>query len=308
MINPFFTQFGYKSGILSSVAAGATMLPEAVLDVDRVLTRVQQERVTVLPGPPTLYQSLLDHPQLDRYDLSSLRVAVTGSTDIPIELIRRINDEMPFTTIVSGYGMTEGGTAASTQPGDDVETIATTVGRARPGYQIRIVDESDRDVPQGEMGEILFRGQGVMAGYLDDPEATAAALSADGWLRSGDLGVFDAKSNLRIVGRLKDMFIVGGFNAYPAEIENALLRHPDIGRAAVIGIPDRRLGEVGAAFVILAPGATATSEGILAWCRQEMANYKVPRVVKLVNEFPLNASGKIQKDALRAQIVPDTSG
>ena len=302
MINPFFTQFGYKSGILSSVAAGNAMFPEPVLDVDRVLARVQEEDVTVLPGPPTLYQSILDHPQLDRFDLSSLRVAVTGSTDIPVELIRRVHEDLPFSTIVSGYGMTEGGTAASTEPGDDFDAIATTVGRARPGFEIRIVDEEGRDVAEGATGEILFRGGSVMLGYLDDPEATAATLSAEGWLRTGDLGRFDEQKRLHIVGRLKDMFIVGGFNVYPAEVENVLLRHPGIRHASVIGVPDRRLGQVGMAFVVMADDPVANiAQDIIAWCREQMANYKVPRSVEVVSELPMNASGKVQRDVLRAR-------
>jgi acyl-CoA synthetase (AMP-forming)/AMP-acid ligase II len=305
MINPYFSQFGYKSGILSSLAAGTAMLPEPVFDVDRALTRVQEEQVTVLPGPPTLYQSILDHPHRDHYDLSSLRVAVTGSSDIPVDLIRRIQEELPFTTIISGYGMTEGGTASSTEVGDDFEAIATTVGRNRPRYEIRIVDERGTEVSPEATGEILFRGPGVMRGYLDDPAATANVLSLEGWLRSGDLGRIDNEGRLHIVGRIKDMFIVGGFNAYPPEIENALLQHPAISQAAVIGIPDKRLGEVGMAFVILNPDQPAVrGEDIIAWCRDQMANYKVPRVVKVVNEFPLNASGKIQKDVLRAGLAP----
>jgi acyl-CoA synthetase (AMP-forming)/AMP-acid ligase II len=306
MINPYFSQFGYKSGILSSLAAGAAMLPEPVFDVDRALTRVQHEHVTVLPGPPTLYQSILDHPDRDGYDLSSLQIAVTGSSDIPVDLIRRIQEELPFTTIISGYGMTEGGTASSTEAGDDFEAIATTVGRTRPRYEIRIVDERGTEVPADGAGEILFRGPGVMKSYLNDPEGTATVLSADGWLRSGDLGRFDGEGRLHIVGRIKDMFIVGGFNAYPPEIENVLLQHPAISQAAVIGIPDKRLGEVGMAFVILHPDGLATSaEEIISWCRDQMANYKVPRVVRVVTEFPLNASGKIQKDVLRAGLTPD---
>jgi acyl-CoA synthetase (AMP-forming)/AMP-acid ligase II len=300
MVNPYFHMFGLKAGILASVAAGATMLPEAVFDVDRVLTRVTDEQVTVLPGAPTLYQALLDHPDRDRHDLSSLRVAVTGAADIPVALIRRIDDELPFSVVVTGYGLTEGGTAAATSPGDDVETIATTVGRPRPGFELRIADDKGAEVAAGETGEILLRGPSIMAGYLDDPEATAAALDDDGWLRTGDLGVVGDDGCLRIVGRAKDMFIVGGFNAYPAEIENFLLRHPDIAQAAVIGIPDPRLGEVGMAFVVTRPGAPATAPEIVAWCRENMANYKVPRAVDIVDELPLNATGKVAKNELRA--------
>ena len=298
MVNPYFHMFGLKAGILACVAAGATMLPEPVFDVDRALARVALERVTVLPGAPTLYQSILDHPHRGRFDLSSLRVAVTGAADIPVELIRRIDTELPFSTIITGYGLTEAGTAAATGPGDDVETVATTVGRARPGFEIRI---DGADGPGGT-GEILLRGPSVMAEYLDDPAATAETLSGDGWLRTGDLGVLDERGCLRIVGRSKDMFIVGGFNAYPAEIENALLRHPDVKQAAVIGIPDERLGEVGMAFVVTRSGDPAVGPEILAWCREQMANYKVPRVVEVVDELPVNATGKVVKDELRARV------
>ena len=321
MVNPYFHMFGLKAGILASTAAGAAMFPEPVFDVDRVLARVAEEQITVLPGPPTLYQSILDRyrkaptehsgpatgvslhrdrADRDRHDLSSLRVAVTGAADIPVELIRRIVDELPFPTVVSGYGLTEGGTASATGLDDDAETIATTVGRARPGFEIRIAGDRG-DVPAGETGEILLRGPSVMAGYLDDPAATAEALSPDGWLRTGDLGVLDDRGYLRIVGRAKDMFIVGGFNAYPAEIENHLLRHPEVQQAAVIGIPDERLGEVGMAFVVTRSGDPAVGAEILAWCRDEIANYKVPRAIEIVDALPLNATGKVEKNELRAR-------
>jgi HIP---CoA ligase len=310
MVNPYFHMFGLKAGILACVASGATMYPEPVFDVDVLLARVAAEGITVLPGAPTIYQAILDHPDRGRHDLSSLRVAVTGAADIPVELIRRIREELPFGLIVTGYGLSEAGTASATLPDDDPETVATTVGRARPGFEVRIVDpasdEAATDVAAGEAGEILLRGPSVMAGYLDDPDATAATLSADGWVRTGDLGVLDERGNLRIVGRLKDMFIVGGFNAYPAEIENALLRHPDVRQAAVIGIPDERLGEVGAAFVVTTSGDAGAADDIREWCRDEMANYKVPRLVRVVDALPVNATGKVVKDELRA-LVPEQS-
>jgi len=306
MVNPYFHMFGLKAGILACIASGATMLPEAVFDVDRVLGRVARERVTVLPGSPTLYQAILDHPARGSHDLSSLRVAVTGAADIPVELIRRLDSELPFSTIITGYGLTEAGTAVATGPGDDVETIATTVGRPRPGFEIRIADDSGVDVPDGEPGEVMVRGGSVMLGYLDDPEATRHALSADGWLRTGDIGLVDRAGCLRIVGRAKDMFIVGGFNAYPAEIENALLRHPGIAQAAVIGVADDRLGEVGMAFVVTG-SADLTGPDIIRWCRDQMANYKVPREVELVDELPLNATGKVLKDVLRQRAATGRS-
>jgi acyl-CoA synthetase (AMP-forming)/AMP-acid ligase II len=223
-----------------------------------------------------------------------------------VELIRRVDAELPFDFIVTGYGLTEAGTASATAPDDDPETVATTVGRPRPGFELRILDGDD-DVPAGEPGEVVLRGPTVMAHYLDDPESTAQALSPDGWLRTGDLGVVDDRGCLRIVGRSKDMYIVGGFNAYPAEIENALLRHPDVQQAAVIGIPDERLGEVGMAFVVPRPGAEVDSEAVIAWSRDQMANYKVPRVVALVDELPVNATGKVEKNVLRERAASTPS-
>lgn len=308
MVNPYFHMFGLKAGILASTVAGATMLPEPVLDVDRLLGRVAEERVTVLPGPPTLYQSILDHPGRAGADLSSLRVAVTGAADIPVELVRRVRDELPFSLVVTGYGLTEGGTAAATSPDDDPETVATTVGRPRPGFSLRIVDGDAREVEPGQPGEILLRGGTVMSHYLDDPEATAAAFTPDGWLRTGDLGVVDQRGCLRIVGRSKDMYIVGGFNAYPAEIESSLLEHPAVAQAAVIGVPDRRLGEVGMAFVVPRAGATLTPTDLVEWARGRMANYKVPRVVELVEELPMTASGKVHKEVLRARAAGTRTG
>ncbi|HEX3705571.1 MAG TPA: AMP-binding protein, partial [Mycobacteriales bacterium] len=302
MVNPYFHMFGLKAGILASVTAGAAMYPEQVFDVARVLSRVGEERITVLPGAPTIYQAILDHPDRGRHDLSSLRVAVTGAADIPVTLIRRIYDELPFEVVVSGYGLTEAGTASGTDPSDGPEAVATTVGRARPGFEIRLVEAAGSDVPEGEAGEVWLRGPSVMSHYLDDPTATAAALSDDGWLRTGDIGTLDDAGLLRIVGRSKDMFIVGGFNAYPAEIENLMLAHPEIHSVAVIGVPDERLGEVGMAFVVLDDGAAATPEDIVAWSRDHMANYKAPRRVEILDALPINATGKVVKDELRALV------
>jgi acyl-CoA synthetase (AMP-forming)/AMP-acid ligase II len=299
MVNPYFHMFGLKAGILASVAAGATMIPEAVFDVDQLLGLVEVERVTVLPGPPTLYQSILEAPGLAERDLSSLRVAVTGAADIPVELVRRVRDELPFSLVVTGYGLTEAGTASATSPEDDAETVATTVGRPRPGFEICIVDEKDEEVVPGDAGEILVRGVSVLSHYLDDPEATDRAFTAEGWLRTGDLGVLDSTGCLRIVGRSKDMFIVGGFNVYPAEVENYLLEHPAVAQAAVVGTSDERMGEVGMAFLVLRPDATITADELIEWARTRMANYKVPRLVDFVDEFPLTATGKVRKGDLR---------
>jgi acyl-CoA synthetase (AMP-forming)/AMP-acid ligase II len=284
IVNPFFHIFGYKAGCVASLIRGATVLPVAVFDVDRVLEVVEREKVTMLPGPPTLYHSLL--AARGRRDLSSLRAAVTGAADIPVELIRRIRSELPFQSIMTGYGLTEAGTVTASRPGDSFEDIATTAGTACDGVEVRIAAD----------GEVLVRGYSVMRGYLDDPAATAEAIDPDGWLHTGDLGTLDSDSRLRIVGRKKDMFIVGGFNAYPAEIEGFLLEHPDVAQVAVIGVSDERLGQVGKAFVVRQGPVGA--EDLIAWSRGRMAGFKVPRFVEFLDELPLNATGKVMKDQL----------
>jgi len=267
------------------------------------MARVAEERVTVLPGPPTLFQSILDAPRRKDYDLSSLRLAVTGAAVVPVELIRRMREELTFQTIVTGYGLTEAtGTVTMCRAGDDAETIALTSGRAIPDTECRIVDEKGNEVPSGEPGEVVTRGYHVMRGYLDDPAATAEAIDADGWLHTGDIGVMDERGYVRITDRKKDLFIVGGFNAYPAEIEGLLLRHPAVSQVAVVGMPDGRLGEVGAAFVVLRPGRQLTPEVLIAWASDEMANFKVPRRVEIVDALPLNASGKVLKTELRDRL------
>jgi len=280
---------------------GATIFPVAVFDPGVVLEIVERERITVLPGAPTLYQSLLDSPDSAKRDIASLRLAVTGAADIPVELITRMRKELPFERILTGYGLTEAGTVTGSKPDDDFEHIATTVGMPWPGFEVRTVDQSGAPVATGEPGEVIVRGETVMRSYLDDPEATAAAIDADGFLHTGDLGTFDTDGYLRIVGRIKDMFIVGGFNAYPAEIENMLLRHPRVAQVAVIGVPDERLGEVGMAFVVPTPGDPVASWEVIEWARAEMANYKVPRSVEFLDALPVNATGKVVKDELRAR-------
>ena len=302
VVNPFFHTFGYKAGLIASLMRGATVIPHATFDVPRVLETVQAEKVTVLPGPPTLYQSLLDHPDRDRFDLSSLRLAVTGAAVVPVELIRRMREELTFRTIITAYGLTEcSGMATACRPEDDPETIASTSGRAIDDVEVKVVDDSGGEVARGEPGEVVVRGYNVMRGYFEDPDETLAAIDAGGWLHTGDIGVMNDGGYLRITDRKKDMFIVGGFNAYPAEIENVLLGHPHVSQAAVVGMPDERLGEVGMAFVVARPGTQPDPDEIVAWCRERMANYKVPRRVEVVDALPLNASGKVLKYELRAR-------
>ncbi|PYE16316.1 acyl-CoA synthetase (AMP-forming)/AMP-acid ligase II [Williamsia limnetica] len=286
IVNPFFHMFGYKAGMIASMIRGATIYPVPVLDVDEVFDLVERERITMLPGPPTLYQSLLAATDSGR-DLSSLRAAVTGSADIPVELIRRIKNDLPFETIMTGYGLSEGGTATASRAGDTFEQIATTVGTPCEGVELRIAED----------GEVLIRGYNVMQGYLDDPVATAEAIDTEGWLHTGDLGSLDDDGRLKIIGRKKDMFIVGGFNAYPAEIEGFLLEHPAVAQAAVIGVPDDRMGEVCKAVIVAK--APVSESDLIAWSRERMAGFKVPRYVEFRSELPTNATGKVVKDQLR---------
>jgi acyl-CoA synthetase (AMP-forming)/AMP-acid ligase II len=312
VVNPFFHTFGYKAGILACVMAGATVVPEPVFDATAVMRRIAAERITVLPGPPTLYQTLLSDPDRSTHDLSSLRLGVTGAAVVPVELVHAMGDELGFSTVLTAYGLTEScGTVTMCRRTDPPETIAGTSGRAIPGLEVRAVADG-REVPRGEPGEILVRGYTVMSGYYGDEEATAEAIDAEGWLHTGDIGVMDEDGNVTITDRVKDMYVVGGFNAYPAEVEAILRGHESVAQVAVVGVPDERMGEVGIAYVVPAASmspdpdaadpfdaAARTGRAILGWSRGAMANYKVPRGVVLVDALPVNASGKVLKRELR---------
>ena len=301
VVNPFFHSFGYKAGWLAALLRGAAIYPLAVFDVDRVLQQIEQHRITMLPGPPTLFQSLLAHPALRSADLSSLRCAVTGAASVPVQLVKDMKHKLGFEEVYTAYGLTESsGVVSLCQREDDFETIANTCGRAMRGVEISIAGPDGAALPPGERGEVRVRGFNVMQGYLDDPQATAAAITPAGWLKTGDIGVLDERGYLKITDRLKDMYISGGFNCYPAEIENLLLDHPAVAEAAVIGSPHERLGEVGHAFVVPAPDSDRDSAQLLAWARRRMANFKVPRRITWMDALPRNASGKVQKFRLRS--------
>ncbi len=302
VVNPFFHTFGYKAGIIACLLRGATILPEPVFDVPAVLGRIAEEKVTVLPGPPTLYASILDGPDRSGLDLSSLRLAVTGAASVPVRLVERMRAELTFRTVLTAYGLTEAtGTVSMCRQDDDDITIATTSGRAIPDTEVIVVDGEGNPLPPGQAGEVLVRGYNVMREYFDDPVATAETIDANGWLHTGDIGVLDERGNVQITDRLKDMYVVGGFNAYPAEIEQTLAGHDAVSEVAVIGVPDERMGEVGKAFVVLRPGATLEPVELIAWARERLANYKVPRYVDVVSELPRNASGKVRKGDLRSE-------
>ncbi|WP_404302789.1 FadD3 family acyl-CoA ligase [Alicycliphilus denitrificans] len=304
IVNPFFHTFGYKAGWVAAFVRGATVYPEQVFDADAVLTRIARDRISFMPGPPTLFLTMLAHPQLQSYDLSSLRSSVTGAATVPPVLIRRMREELGITNVTTAYGLTEcGGCATLCEPSDSAETVASTCGHALPGTEVRCVDEQGRDVPAGEAGEVLLRGYHVMQGYFEDEAATREAIDEHGWLHTGDVGVLDARGYLRITDRLKDMFIVGGFNCYPAEIERLLSAHPDIAQVAVVGVPDERMGEVGCACVITRSGEPIDAQALISWARAHMANYKVPRHVLNFTQFPINASNKVVKRELQQQAL-----
>jgi len=307
IVNPFFHAFGYKVGWLGGLLAGLTVLPHAVFDAKAVLHRIARDRVSVLPGPPTLFVSLLNDPERASTDLSSLRATITGAAAIAPSLIERIRAELGFKLVLTGYGLTETcGVVSLCEGGDDAQTIALTSGKAVAGVEMRCVDPQNQPLAAGEAGEIVVRGYNVMQGYLDDPAATRETIDADGWLHTGDIGVLDARGYLRITDRLKDLYITGGFNCYPAEIERQIAAHPAIAQSAVVGIADERLGEVGRAYVVLRPGQMLDEASLIKWCREQMANYKVPRSVVFVAQLPTNPSGKVLKYQLRDTTTPSS--
>jgi acyl-CoA synthetase (AMP-forming)/AMP-acid ligase II len=297
-INPFFHNFGYKAGILACLQTGATLIPQLTFDPEGAMRVVQHHRITVLPGPPTIYQVLLDHPKRGDYDLSSLRFAVTGAAVVPVVLIERMQTELDFDIVLTAYGLTEAnGFGTMCRADDDAVTVATTCGRPIADFELRI------DKPREDgTGEVLLRGPNVMLGYLDDPEATSAAIDSDGWLHTGDVGRVDDAGNLSITDRLKDMYISGGFNVYPAEVEQVLARLDGVAESAVIGVPDERLGEVGKAFVVAKPGATLDEETVIAYTREHLAKFKTPQSVKFLDALPRNPGGKVVKPLLRERV------
>ncbi|MDN3653442.1 AMP-binding protein [Thalassotalea ponticola] len=302
IVNPFFHAFGYKAGWVSALLAGCTILPEAVFDAEKILQRIETEQVNILPGPPTLYSSLLAVENIGNANLSSLRVAVTGSSSVSPTLVESMWKTLQFDQVVTAYGLTEcGGLATMCRADDSATTIANTSGKAIADTQLAILNDNGDEVAQGEVGEICLRGYHIMQGYWQNDVATRAAIDQANWLHTGDLGYLDQQGNLCITGRLKDMYICGGFNCYPAEIEAIMQTHPHIHDVAVIGVPDERMGEVGCAFVIAKGDYRFDPDELIHWCRDNMANYKTPRFIRQVDAFPLNASNKVLKQELFAR-------
>jgi len=304
--NPLFHTFGSKAGLVAAMTAGATLFPVPVFDASSAAELIARERITVFPGPPTVYHSLLALPPERREQLRSLRLAVTGAAAVPVELLRRMREELGFDVVLTAYGLTETtGLVTMCRAGDPPEVVSATSGRAIPGVEVRTVDAQGRPTPMGEAGEIVVRGYPVTEGYFEDEAATAETIDTDGWLHTGDVGMLDGDGGLKITDRMKDMFIVGGFNAYPAEIEAALMEFPGVAQVAVVGVPDQRLGEVGLAFVVPRPGETVVADALIDFARGRMANFKVPRRVEIVAALPLNASGKVLKNVLRQKALEE---
>jgi HIP---CoA ligase len=302
VVNPFFHSFGYKAGIVVALLTGATIVPQAVFDVTETFGLIEAERITVLPGAPTIYQAMLESPERNKHDLSSLRLAVTGAATVPVALVERMQTEMGFDTVLTAYGLTEAVVATMCRPGDEDTRVANTCGRAAAGLEIRVATPGgSTPLPAGEEGEVLLRGDNVMLGYLDDPDATAEAIDTDGWLHTGDVGRLDEDGYLKITDRLKDVFIVGGFNVYPAEVEQVLARLEGVVESAVVGVPDERLGEVGHAFVVRRPGSGLDEATVITYAKERLANFKVPRTVTFIDDLPRNPSGKVLKRELRSQ-------
>jgi len=300
---PFFHIAGACTGVLPPLITGGAMILMERWDVAEAFRLIERERVTVLSGIPTHFIDLLNHDAIDTADVSSLKTGWIGGANNPPEVIQAIVDRLGMKGILPVYGMTET-TSITTIPKLDDPPDVITSGRGFPvsDFELKVVDTgSGEALGAGEEGEVCVRGHLVMQGYYENPEATAAVIDADGWFHTGDLGDFDEKGYLAITGRKSDMFIVGGSNAYPAEIERALSEHPAIKQAYVVGVPDARLGEVGFAFVELRRGAELDRDGVSAFCKGRLADFKVPRHVEFVTEWPLTATGKIQRFLLREE-------
>ncbi len=306
VVSPFYHNMGNMTGMTLGACHGACILPMESFDPGEALRLIDEEVVTNFTGSPTMYIMMLDHPDFPKRDTGGIKSAIIGGADVSPDLVRTIIEKMSIKDLISGYGMTENtGISTFTRRGDPPELVANTCGKLIfDDCELKIVDpDTGAEVPPGTQGEIRTRGWYVMKEYYKQPEETAKAFDSNGWFHTGDLGIMDENGYIKITGRLKDMFITGGVNAYPAEIESFLMTHPKVAMVAVAGVPDRRMGEVAMAFIKLKEGETATAEEIIAYAREKMANYKAPKYVKFVDDFPMTATGKIQKFVLKDAAV-----
>jgi HIP---CoA ligase len=301
IVNPFFHSFGYKAGWLAALIKGCKILPAIAFDKKAIMEQIERDRVTVLPGAPAMYQMILSTPNFSDYDLSSLRLGVTGAAPISVQQVNDMWNTLGFETVVTAYGLTEStGVISICRPDDNAETISNTSGCAIEGVEVKCVNPATGiEVPRGSDGEIWVRGYNVMQGYFDMPEATAETINEEGWMKTGDIGVMDERGYLRITDRLKDMYILNGENVYPAEIEKLLQQLDAVAQVAVIGVPKPPQGEVGMAFIVTSPGASLEKEAVIAHCNERLARYKVPYYVEFIDQLPANAMGKVVKPELK---------
>jgi fatty-acyl-CoA synthase len=304
---PLYHCFGMVLGNLACVTHGSAMVfPGEGFDPLATLETVAEERCTALHGVPTMFIAEMDHPEFKRFDFSSLRTGIMAGSPCPIEVMKRVVSTMNLREITIAYGMTETSPVSFQSSTDDpLERRVSTVGRIHPHLEVKIVDAEGRIVPPGTPGELLTRGYSVMLGYWDDEARTREAIDAARWMHTGDLATIDAEGYCNIVGRIKDMVIRGGENVYPREIEEFLYRHPKIQDVQVIGVPDKRYGEELCAWIKLRPGESATPDEIKAFCRDQIAHYKVPRYYRFVDEFPMTVTGKIQKFVMREKTIAE---
>ena len=304
---PLYHCFGMVLGVLTCTAVGAGMVfPGEGFDAEATLAAVARYKCTALHGVPTMFIAQLEHSNFANYDTSTLRTGIMAGAPCPIDTMRAVIDRMHMREVTIGYGMTETSPLSFQSRTDDpIDRRVSTVGRILPHVEVKIVDANGKVARLGESGELCTRGYGVMRGYWDDPERSAEAIDAAGWMHSGDLATIDEHGYCTIVGRLKDMLIRGGENIYPREIEEFLLRHPKVQSAQVFGVPDHRLGEEVCAFIVLKPNQSATAEEIQSFCRGQISHHKLPRYIRFVSEFPMTATGKPQKYVMREQIVSE---
>jgi fatty-acyl-CoA synthase len=302
---PLYHCFGMVMGNLACVTHGCAMVyPSEAFDPAAVLQAVQTERCTALYGVPTMFIAVLDHPQFAATDLSSLRTGIMAGSPCPIEVMKRVQSQMNMREVTIAYGMTETSPVSTQSAVDDpVDRRVSTVGRVQPHLEVQIVDTEGQAVARGVVGELCTRGYSVMKSYWGDPEKTAEAIDAEGWMHTGDLATMDTEGYVNIVGRLKDMVIRGGENVYPREIEEFYYRHPQVQDVQVVGVPDPRYGEVLCACVVLKPGQQATAQALQDFARGQIAHYKVPAYIEFVDAFPMTITGKIQKFLLREAMV-----
>ena len=304
---PFFHCFGCVLGVMVCVTHGSTMVPVEIFDPLKVLQTIEKEKCTAVHGVPTMFIAELEHPEFANFDLTSMRTGIMAGSVCPIEVMKRAVKDMHVTEITSVYGQTESSPGITqTRTDDAIELRVATVGRALPGAEVKIVDiETGVTLPPGKQGELCARGYMVMKGYYKMPEETANVIDVDGWLHTGDLAIMDENGYCKITGRIKQMIIRAGENIYPREIEEFLYTHPKVSDIQVYGVPDRKYGEQVMAAIILKKGMEMSEEEVRDFCRDKIANYKIPKYVKFVDGYPMTASGKIQKFKMREMAIKE---